>query len=201
VLNDSHDDIDSAQGWEFAIGQGVTSWWKTELEAQWEKEPHESHEYTGFSWLNTFALTEPGQYFVDLGLFTELEFPDEHDEANEIEIGPMFQKQIGSTINNLNVIFVRDYGSKADYNTDFEYEYQTKWLSNKAVEFGVQAFGEFGDVDDTLSSNDQEHKVGPALFGSIDAGQNKIKYDAALLFGVTSASPDQTLRFTLEYEM
>jgi hypothetical protein len=39
------------------------------------------------------------------------------------------------------------------------------------------------------------------VFGQWRSGHHKLKYDAALLAGVTDDTPDTTLRFQLEYEM
>ena len=47
----------------------------------------------------------------------------------------------------------------------------------------------------------QEHQFGPAIFGKIKMGTKQaIKYNAAVLFGTTSASPRTTLRMQAEYE-
>ena len=45
--------------------------------------------------------------------------------------------------------------------------------------------------------------MGPAIFGEIKTGpgHNKMKYDAAVLVGMTDDTPDTTLRFQLEYEI
>jgi high-affinity iron transporter len=203
VYNDNHKDLSNEQGWELAVGYAFTPWWFSEVEAEWEQEgDHNTTYYGGFALVNIFRFTEQGEYWADFGLFTELEFPDEAEDANKIEIGPMIQKEIGRTVSNLNIIFVRDYGKHAEHDTEFEYEYQTKWLGNKKLEFGLQAFGEFGEVEDTHSFGDQEHKIGPALFGEIAAGgHHKIKYNSALLIGLTDNTPDETLRFTVEYEI
>lgn len=201
VYDDDRDDVDGERAGKIAIGHGMTTWWKSEVEFVWEREPDASTEYTKMEWVNVFQLSEPGEYFLDYGLFVEVVFPDEHEKATKLEIGPMFQKEIGSTVNNLNLIWVRDFGSKADHNTEFEYTWQSRFRGNPMLEFGVQGMGELGDWDDTTPGHDQEHKLGPAVFGTIKSGQHKFKYDAAILAGVTDDTPDTTLRFQVEYEM
>lgn len=187
----------------FGIGYGVTNNWFTEVKAEWEKEHGEGTTYTGFEWVNIFKLNETGEHFVDLGVFTELKFPDEHDEADEVEFGPMFQKQIGPAVYNLNLIWVRDYGSQADHDTEFEYNFQARVIGEPMLEYGFQAYGETGDWDDMNDVNDQELKLGPALFGEVKAGHghDKIAYDAAFLVGATDDTADYNLRFSIEYEM
>ncbi len=46
-----------------------------------------------------------------------------------------------------------------------------------------------------------EHKIGPAFFSQAALGARKVKFDAAVLFGLNRNSPDTTVRFNLEYEI
>lgn len=51
------------------------------------------------------------------------------------------------------------------------------------------------------SVSGQTHQVGPAVFGRFGLGDGRaIKYNIGLLFGLTRASPRQTLRAQVEYE-
>lgn len=202
IYNDDDSSVDGERQWKFAVGHGMTTWWFSEIETEWEKEPHAGTKYTGVEWVNIFQLSEAGEYWVDFGLFTELKFPNEHDDANAIEIGPMFEKELGNTVTNLNLIFVRDFGKQADHDTEFEYTAQVKWRGDKHLQYGVQALGETGEVEDSNAVGDQEHKIGPALFSELPSGAHgKFKFDTALLFGLTDDTPDETLRFTVEYEL
>ena len=68
--------------------------------------------------------------------------------------------------------------------------------------YGVQGMGELGKWNDWARRDDQEHKVGPAIFGRLKtADGQRVNYNAGLLFGLTDATPDYTLRFKLEYEL
>lgn len=188
--------------YKLGVGHGMTQRWFSEIELEWEREQSGPVDYRGWEWVNIFQLTEQGEYIVDLGFFTELKFPDEHDDANAIEFGPMFQKEIGPTTYNLNLIWVRDYGHQADDNTEFEYTFQARVKGDPVLEYGFQAFGEMGDWSDMPAAGDQEHKLGPAIFGEMPAGgKNKIAYDAAFLLGATDDTADYTVRFEIEYEM
>ncbi|HSC76159.1 MAG TPA: FTR1 family protein [Pseudomonadales bacterium] len=201
AYNDSNEEVDGERGGKLEIGYGITEWWSSEVEFEWLKPANEGTGYDATAWTNVFRFTEPGQYWVDIGWYAEFAFPDAHEEAKALETGPMFQKEIGRTVNNLNLIWVRDFGSQADHDTEFEYTWQTRIKGNPLLEFGVQGMGELGDWDDTNPGHDQEHKLGPAIFGEYKLNHSKIKYDAAILVGVTDDTPDETLRFALEYEM
>ena len=57
----------------FALGYGPTSWWWTELYAEYEHTPGNGGGWSAFEWENRFQFTEPGQYWVDVGALVELE--------------------------------------------------------------------------------------------------------------------------------
>jgi len=180
------------------MGYGVTSWWKTELGAGTTRVPSESYKLDEVEWENTFALTEPGQYWLDLGLFVEFAY-DHPERRNAIAIGPMFQKEIDSVQANLNVFFERELGASAEPGSAVNYEWQLKWRGDPRFEPGVQGFGTLGRTNDF--GHETENNIGPAFFGQFITGpRSKLKYDAAVLFGLNNNTPNTTLRFQIEYE-
>ncbi|HEX7272049.1 MAG TPA: hypothetical protein VF420_07865 [Casimicrobiaceae bacterium] len=180
------------------VGYGVTSWWKTEVGVGTTRVPNESYRLDEFEWENIFALTEPGQYWLDLGLFAELA----HDYAegrNAIAIGPMFQKEFGPALSNVNLFFERELGAGAESGAEMSYQFQLKWRGDPRFEPGLQSFGSLGRTNDF--GHQTQANLGPAFFGQIlTGGTTKLKYDAAVLFGLNKNTPDTTLRFQIEYE-
>ena len=183
----------------FDVGYGVTNWWKTELVLEYAAEDGNPGKLEAWEWENIIVLTEQGKYWLDVGLFAEYEHgfsagPD------ELKIGPMFQKEIGSTITNLNLLFKHEVGSGSSSDTELDYSWQVKWRGNQALEWGVQGFGGLGVLGD-LGVGDK-HSIGPAIFSLHRlASGNKIGFDAAVLAGLNEAAPDLTVRFQLEYEI
>jgi hypothetical protein len=181
------------------VGYGVTSRWKTELGVGTTRLPGESYHLDELEWENIFALTEPGQYWLDLGLFAELA-RDYGEGHNAIKLGPMFQKEIGSVQANINVFFERALGADADPGAEISYQYQLKWRGDPRFEPGLQGFGTMGRTNDF--GHQTEANIGPAFFGQIPTGgRSKLKYNAAVLFGLNNNTPDTTVRFQIEYEM
>jgi high-affinity iron transporter len=202
LLRDDDQTIDDAQSWKLGLGHGVTPWWMTEVEFRWDKEPSAAARYSLAEWVNIFQLTERGQYWMDVSLFTEFELQNHRSNgADAFEFGPMFQKEVAGTQTNLNLVFVSEYGSEADSPIKLEYAWQIKTLNPGVLQYGAQGMGAFGRVSNFDSYDNQEHQFGPALFGEIKSGQQKVKFNTALLFGVTDNTPDQTLRFSVEYEV
>ncbi|MEO6172416.1 MAG: hypothetical protein ABIP02_04805 [Arenimonas sp.] len=183
----------------FDVGYGVTDRWKTELVVEYSGVNGYGGSMEAWEWENIIVLTEQGKHWVDVGLFAEYE----HSFAagpDEIKIGPMFEKNIGSTITNLNFIFERQVGSGASNDIELDYSWQVKWTGDQKLEFGVQGFGGLGEISH-LGDGDK-HSIGPAIFGMKKlANGNKLGFDAAYLVGLNDNAPDQTFRFQIEYEM
>jgi hypothetical protein len=185
------------------FGYGATEYWFTEVYLKREIEG--SEKVTIAEWENKFQLTETGKYFIDVGLITEIEAPltNGHDPY-EVKIGGLFQKELGNVQLNANLLFKRKIGPKdpdEHYVTEIGYQWQAKYRWKEAFEFGLQGMGEMGKWDDWDESKLQNHRMGPAVFGKIGLGQKQaIKYNAAMLFGVSDAAPDHTFRMQAEYE-
>ena len=184
-----------------AFGYGATPWWFTELSVRFNREGGGSTRYDEFEWENKFQLTEPGQYFVDLGFLLEIEVPHDRAEGYELRIGPLLQKDFGPVQVNFNPLFERHFHSDEHEVTEFGYQWQLKYRWRPEFEFGAQGFGELGEWNHWSSGNEQEHILGPAIFGKISlGGRDVIRYNAAILFKASSAAPDHTFRAQVEYE-
>jgi hypothetical protein len=183
----------------FDVGYGVTNRWRTEAVVEYAAEGGEPGRMEALEWENVFVLTEPGKYWMDVGLLAEYE----HTFAqgpDEVKIGPLLQKEIGSTVANLNFRFKREVGSGASTDTELDYRWQVRWRGNEKLEWGMQGFGELGTVD--RLGDGSWNSAGPALFGLARLqGRDKIRYNAALLAGLDHDAPDAAVRFQVEYEM
>lgn len=185
------------------FGYGATEYWFTEIYLKREREG--SERLTLAEWENKFQLTETGKYPIDIGLIMEIEAPlTNGNEPYEFKIGPLFQTEFGKTQLNGNLLFERKFGPKdADdlHVTEIGYQWQAKYRWKPEIEFGIQGMGEMGEWDNWDRSNDQNHRLGPAVFGKIYFGQKQaVKYNAALLFGASESAPDHTFRMQAEYE-
>jgi hypothetical protein len=178
---------------------GFAPWWRSGLEVGTTRLRGESHRLDEVEWENTFLLTEPGQYGLDLGLLAELAY-DYPIRRSAIALGPMFQKEVGALQSNFNVILERELGHGGEPGAGIDYEWQVKWRGNARFEPGLQSIGTLGRTNDF--GHQMEANIGPAFFGQIfTSPRNKLKYDAAVLFGLNKNTPDTTVRFQIEYEL
>jgi hypothetical protein len=183
----------------FEIGRALTSRWKTELVLEYAAEEGNPGSLEAWEWENVFVLTEQGEHWADVGLFFEYENPFAAG-PDEAVFGPMFQKEVGPTIVNLNLLLSREVGDDASGGTQLGYTWQVKWRGRESLEWGLQGMGGLGDLGHV--GRDDTHILGPALFGRERlANGDKLAWNGAVLAGLDSAAPDVTVRVELEYEM
>jgi len=184
------------------LGIGVTEYWFTEAYLIREREGAAGT--TLAEWENKFQLTETGKYAVDVGFITELEATLTRNETYELKLGPLFQTEYDKVQLNGNLLLTRQFGPHdvdAPHITELGYQWQVKYRWQPSFELGAQGLGEMGKWNDWDKSGIQNHRLGPAVFGKLDVGQHqKIKYNAAMLLGVSDAAPDHTFRMQVEYE-
>lgn len=192
-LRDSDPGVNTAQSYILDLGHGFTPWWFTEVVGEYSKDPGAAGRMEAVEWENIFQLTEPGQYFADVGLFLEYEAALAGSSPNQFVFGPLLQKEIGKTVNNLNLLVKREAGPGASSENGYIYRFESQYRSGGALDLGVQGFGRFG--------HDGPHNWGPAVFGmtKLDA-RHKLKYDAGVLAGLDNKSPNLLVRWQVEYE-
>ena len=182
------------------FGLGATRWWFTELYIKYKREEGRTF-LDAFEWENKFQLTETGKYPVDVGWLVELERPQDRDEGYELKLGPLFQTEFGRLQLNTNILLEHVFDSLGSNGTSLGYQWQAKYRWREALEFGAQGFGEMGDWTHWAPADEQNHRLGPAVFGKIAlGGRQAIRYNAALLMGLGKGAPDHTLRLQVEYE-
>ena len=183
-------------------GYGATEYWFTELYLK--RETAGDEELNIAEWENKFQLTETGKYPIEVGLITEIEAPLENNQPYELKVGPLFQTDFDKLQLNANLLFERLYGHEEpdeDHTTEMGYQWQVKYRWQQAFEYGLQGFGDMGEWNHWEDSDEQDHKLGPAIFGKIGVGTKQaIRYNTAILFGVSDAAPDYTFRMQVEYE-
>lgn len=185
------------------LGYGVSDNWFTEAYLKQERSTGGAT-ITNAEWENRFLLNS-GEW-LDIGFVTEVEAPLSGGNTPwEVRMGPLFQSMLGKVQLNYNLLFERAFGaadeSGVPYATNLGYQWQVRYHWLPDFQYGLQGFGEVGKWDHWDAAADQNHRMGPAVFGkfSLD-GDESVKYNVAWLFGASTAAPGHTLRAQLEYE-
>jgi hypothetical protein len=196
---DSDPEKDRGQQYKVDFEHAPTARWLTEVVAEFEREPGDSLKTTAVEWENIFQLTEQGAHWIDFGVLAAYSRELEQDARDKIEIGALFEKSYGKQVVNFNVLAEHQLGGAEE--TVVEYAARWRWRRSQLLEPAIEFHGELGEVDHLHSFAEQEHSVGPGLLGKISLRNGaKLKYEAAYLVGISSAAPNTTLRFQVEYE-
>lgn len=195
---------DRDQAASIGFGYGATQRWFTEAYLKYARPSGEGTAFDAIEWENKFQLTETGEYPVDVGLITEIEITKRPGDPNELKWGPLFQTDLGKLQLNGNLLFMKRFGRddvSSSHPVEFGYQWQVKYRATPAFQYGFQGFGETGKWNDWVSQEEQNHRLGPAVFGKVALGNRQvIKYNAAWLLGASQAAPGHILRAQVEYE-
>ena len=198
---------------EFAIGYGVTSFWKTTFAVEFAAIDGEGFEYEAFEWENVFLFPlgdhahehdhdddqdGGGAALEALGFYAALEVPNEGGfDDGAIVLGPVAEARFGP-VETLGNVFVEipfeDGESEA-----LVYALAASVEVADNVALGVEAYGEIENA--FTSGTEAEHFIGPAAYFEFDIGGGReIEPRIAVLFGTEGDQPDATLSFNVEFK-
>jgi high-affinity iron transporter len=194
---DDDGDVDGEWKQKYAVGYGVTDFWFTEFYGKWEKKGDSGAdiEFTAIEWENKFQLTNPGEYWADFGGI--LEYVHNTDGgADKVEVKGLVAKDVGKFSHTVNVIVERELGEKSSGDTEFGTAFNSRYRYSPQFEPGIEMYNSFGDFEGDF--DDHKHMIGPVAQGKI---LGNVGYDAGVLFGISDAASDATVKLILEYEM
>jgi high-affinity iron transporter len=194
---DDEDDVDGAWKQKLAIGYGFTDFWFSEIYGEVEKEGDDDAdaEFSAMEWENKFQLTQPGEYWLDVGALVELEY-NTSGGADKAEGKLLLAKETGKFTHMVNLVAEREFGEDAENETETGLSWSTRYRYRPEFEPGFEIHSEFGELGESSSFDEQEHQIGPVFYGKI----GPVKYDVGYLFGVSDAAPDGSIKALLEYE-
>lgn len=180
----------------YEVGYGVTDWWSTTVFLEYQAGQGEGYHPSARAWENIFALTEPGRYWLDLGLYLEYEWAAQPAEADEVEVKALLEKTMGHWTHTANLIFNRTLGGESE--NAVSYAWQTAYRWRPEIEPAVEVFGGLGDPSHP-GLNNQAESLGPAVLGRFRLGPGvALTYEVGYLFGLTDTAPDGAVKWALE---
>lgn len=183
------------------VGFGMTRHWFTETYLKATREGDGSFRAESLEWENKFQITETGKYPFEVGFLAEIEIPRERSEGYDFRWGPLFQTEAADLQINANLIFTTNFGGREPARTVMGYQLQLKGEGDASLHLGFQAFGEMGCWHRWQSARRQSHRLGPALFGRIDMGDDhSLSWNVGYLVGISSGAPDRTFRLETELQ-
>jgi hypothetical protein len=205
-------DRSNAQSYTAEFGTGLTPWWHSEIEFGWARAPGggQANVLTQIVTESTFRLTNPGQYWADVGIYAEYGQTvarGKYAGANELTFGPAIAKDIGHTTTTINLFLTRQFGpDQTNHGLDFSYAGQTRWNLWAPLSPGIEVYGNNGTLTHSNNFQNQQLLAGPVLLGRLRLSQiglgnaGSLTYEAGYLHGLTDASPTNALRWRVDVE-
>lgn len=183
---------------ELGIAYGVNSRWYTELYGVTQQDAVQGRQMLSMNWQNDVLLTQ-GEYPFDLAIHTDVgQYRNSQRDGYSLELGPALQTEWWRTQFNANLFLQRDYRSQQNGPTQLVYQWQVRQHWRPWFNFGLQGFGELGRWDHWATRDQQSHRAGPALFGTLRMGHQFVKYEAAYLFGTNATISARTFTMRLQ---
>ena len=109
---------------EVSIAHAFTGWWKPELYVlEYQQSPGSGGQLQGYEFENTFQLTDPGRYWLDIGFLASYERNTAANTPDALEFGPLLEKTAGRFVHIVNLIWEKEVGANASRNYEFRYDY------------------------------------------------------------------------------
>ena len=152
--------------------------------------------FNAFDVENKFQLLPKGEHFIDLGL--RLDYVRSlNGGADEVGGKILLGKKTGEFSHLMNFETGREVGEDSSDDWGYGFSYGIAYPLTETVSLGGEWYSDFGTLeDDSDEWDEQEHMVGPVLYGT---AFEKIKYQAGVLAGVSESAPDATLKTTISY--
>lgn len=135
-----------------------------------------------------WQLSEQGEFSVDWGLITEIEYKEE-DNAWELAAGLLLEKEWGRWVGTANVWGIYEHSS-LESELETALALQSRYRYSPYIEPAIEFY-----------AGQNTRSLGPVLMGDLRIGSGKkLHWEAGVLFGINNSSPDNTWRFLAEYE-
>lgn len=100
-----------------------------------------------------------------------------------------------------NLILEREVGGGSNDETELATRWYSRWNASKHFKPGFEWHAEYGTLDHIKDWDDQEHYIGPALFGDLfEVGDMEVEYELSHTFGITDASEQGVTRLMIEFK-
>lgn len=157
-------------------------------------------DYAGGRVRGRYRFFEKDQIPINLGLYTELELPNQRfsDNDTEIELRLILEKDLGPLTVQLNPIFEKSLsGEDSSVGMEFVYAAKVYYRFRPWLMPGIEVYGDVGPLTHFEPSSEQKHFIFPVVNSKLT---RHVKLSTGVGFGLTPASDSTLVKLNLEYE-
>lgn len=189
----------NAQEHQLALEYAVNNRWIMETNINFAKDPDQNLKLDHAELESRFQFFEQGENWVDSGLLLAYGFAAQSAQPDTLEVKLLLQKDFGRITSTANIGFSEDLGRyAASGGPDYVVLWNTRYRYSEELQPGIELQSDLGQSDALGQFDKQAHYLGPALYGRLF---DRVKYQAAWLFGASNAAAQSAARALVEYEM
>jgi hypothetical protein len=197
VTWDRHDDGSPRHTHEFHLGYSVTDTLALKGILTLEGASGEETKATIGAIEGTYELVDIEKHGVGLAWYTLADVAIEDDASSDVLFGPIMKVNFGKVSAVANTYVVRSFGDNRTPGTDFTYAWLLSYHVANGLKLGVEGDGGLDHVFHLTPAQEQEHRIGPAVFAEFDVGGRTVTLDVGLQFGLTSPCTDHEAKIIL----
>ena len=179
---------------EVSVSRGVSEWWKPEIYLlKYQQSPGSGGGLLGYEFENTFLLTPPGKYWLDVGLLASFEHQTVANMPNALEFGPLIARTSGRFTHIVNLIWEKQVGAGGSSHSEFRSSYFGTYAVSQVFRPGLEAY---------VRPADHAYQCGPIVAGEwhLPGTSSNLEYRVGVVLGINAHAPRQTWLARLEYE-
>ena len=196
---DTQADKNNAQEHELALEAGIMERWAVDASLGFLQDP-ESHPVLDHVEIgNRVQFFESGEYWLDAGLLVAYDFSRQGHKPDSVETKLLLQKDFGKITGTVNLGFSQDVGHDSSVGgPDYVFLGNVRYRYDDYFQPGLEVQSDLGQAQMLGHFSQQEHYVGPALYGRLF---DRLTYQAGYFAGVSAAAAQSAARVLVEYEM
>lgn len=179
--------------YDLSFAHAFTSWWKPEIYlVRGVRSPGAGNNLVGYEFENTLQLAPEGEFFVTPGFLLSYEANTRTGKPDNVEFGPLLERQDGRFTERLNLIWEHQVGGGASGKTGFRTAYSLSYRYTALLQPAVEIY---------LRPTDHSYQAGPLLDGEWkEPSGRELEYNIGAVFGANADAPSVTWLARLEYE-
>lgn len=196
---DSSKEKNNLQENQFSVGYGVTDFWAPEVYfATFTHGPGQPQDVRATEFENIIQFWPTGKYWLDAGMLASYHLATKKETADSVELKLLLQKDIGRFTAIANLGGGREVGNLGIPGNDLSSAANVRYRWLPYFEPGIEWQAGYGMWGDHNGFNEQEHYLGPIIYGELISG---LKYEAGYFAGISNAAASSAARLKIEYEI
>jgi len=138
--HDSSAKRDDEKEYDLGVAYGVTDRWRTKLQTEFEEKRSANLHYKNINWENIVSLTGNNST-LPTTLYLDVLAADRPDSSHSALMGIIMLKELGPTVNMVNLFLRREFGDTASDKTSFVYRFQSRYHLYSYLDPGFELWG------------------------------------------------------------